>query len=111
LLLAKQACLCLASSGWQAYHLAYWLGLHLHLLDAGPHAEVIPPFLKDLGVLLLEVFLLPGVPMDTLQEVTAVGLYTELVSTPPPPSRPNCRTSLDMLPGPGSASAPYWPLL
>jgi hypothetical protein len=88
-LLAKQACHRLAAGGRPTQHLAYWLGLRLrHVLPGlagGPHAEAIPVFLKELGTLLLEVFRLPSVSLDALSEATAAGIYSDLVSTPPPP--------------------------
>jgi hypothetical protein len=88
-LLAKQACHRLAAGGRQAQHLAYWIGLRLRFslpdLAAGPHAEAIPPFMRDLGVLLLEVFRLPSISVDSLGEAAAADIYADLVSSPPPP--------------------------
>jgi hypothetical protein len=88
-LLAKQACHRLAAGGKQSQHIAYWVGLRLRhalpALAAGPHAEAIPAFFKDLCTLLLEVFRLPSVSVSSLGEATAAGIYADLVSTPPPP--------------------------
>jgi hypothetical protein len=108
-LLAKQACQRLAAGGRQERHLAYWIGLrlrrHLPHLEAGTHAEAIPPYLKELCSLLLEVFQLPDVSLSALGEVTAAGIYSKFMSTPPPPrSRLGSLASLGTLPGAGWAS-------
>jgi hypothetical protein len=89
-LLAKQACHRLAGGGGRpARHLAYWIGLRLRLylpaLGAGLHAEAIPPVYRDLSKLLIEVFALPSVSVNSLAEVTSKGLYTEFTSTLPRP--------------------------
>jgi hypothetical protein len=44
-------------------------------LEAGTQAEVIPPYLKDLCSLLLEVFQLLNISVAALGEVTAAGIH------------------------------------
>jgi hypothetical protein len=88
-LLAKQACHRLAGGGRPARHIAYWVGLRLrHLLPdlgAGPHAEDIPPFYKDLTSLLEEVLTLPGVNSAALLDVSSKFIYGQFTATLPPP--------------------------
>jgi hypothetical protein len=88
-LLAKQACHRLANGGRPAGHLAYWLGITLrghlpHLLN-GPHADLVPTYMKNLATLLIEVFTLDVVEVGHLETVTAKIIYSEFLSTPPPP--------------------------
>lgn len=59
------------------------LNRHLPHLEAGTHTKVIPPYLKALCSLLLEVFQLPDVSLTALGEVTAAGIYAKFMSTPP----------------------------
>ncbi len=88
-LLAKQACHRLAAGGRPARHLAYWIGLRLRpylpALGSGLHAEDIPPVYKDLSNLLIEVFGLPSVSVNSLADVSSKGLYMEFTSTLPRP--------------------------
>ena len=91
----KQAARQLAAGGLVAKHLAYWMGLRLRAqpvfavlpfsLSAGPHAEVLPPFYRDLSFLLLEVAKLGVLDDGQMEVVQAKAIYKEFLSSPPPP--------------------------
>ncbi len=89
-LLVKQACWMAAQGGRPAAHLAFWHGSELqHLypqLQPPPNPpRRLPDFLPSLAALLEEVAVTGVVDPASLMAATARGIYSDFMSTPPPP--------------------------